>query len=383
VACPGGQNWVEGFEREVHDVTPPVFLNGRFLRQSMTGVQRFSAEIALAISDLVASGEWPETVVLAPRTTGADTNGCAVASYQRLRVREVGRTRGHLWEQAELPSAARAGVLVNLGNTAPMLAGRRQVVVIHDAGVFDTPESYSFAFRTWYKTLQRGLVLTGAQVVTVSQFSKLRIVARLGLDPARVAVIHEGADHILRVPPDPDALERHGLRPRKFALVVSSRVAHKNLEALHEAAAALKRRGMVIAVAGSSNLDVFRDFADSGLDERRLGRVTDAELRVLYDNAACLLFPSRYEGFGLPPVEAMACGCPVLAARGGAVEEICGEGALYFTNGDRRTITETVEQLLDDDRLAAQLRARGRVRAAALRWDASARALGDIVRSIQ
>jgi glycosyltransferase involved in cell wall biosynthesis len=257
------------------------------------------------------------------------------------------------------------------------------VVVIHDAGVFDTPESYSFRFRSWYKTLQRGLVRTGAQVVTVSEFSRQRISAHLGLDPARIAVMYEGADHILRVPPDPGTLERHGLSRGEFALVVGSRVAHKNLEGLREVAAALGRRGMVIAVAGASNAEVFRDVCGHSFAERQLGRVSDAELRMLYENAICLLFPSRYEGFGLPPVEAMACNCPVLAARGGAVEEICGEGALYFVNGDGRAISDAVERLLDEDGLADTLRARGQTRVAALSWDASARTLGEVVRCMQ
>lgn len=364
-------------------MTPSVFLNGRFLSQSVTGVQRFSTEITTAIDRLVAREEWPDTVVLAPRQAASHASAWMPSSYRRLRLRAVGHMQGHLWEQAELPGAARGGILVSLGNTAPVLAGRRQVVVIHDAGVFDTPESYPFRFRAWYKALQRGLVRTGAKVATVSEFSRRRIVARLGLDPENVAVMYEGADHILRVTADGGTLERHGLRPQEFALVVSNRVAHKNHEALREAAAALERRGMVIAVAGASDPNVYRDIPAFGFTERRLNRVTDAELRALYENATCLLFPSRYEGFGLPPVEAMACGCPVLAARGGAVEEICGDGALYFTNGDRRTIIETVERLLDEDGLADSLRARGRARAAALSWDASARALGDVVRRVR
>jgi glycosyltransferase involved in cell wall biosynthesis len=363
-------------------MTPSVFLNGRFLRQPVTGVQRFSAETAAAIDRLVARGGWPETVVLAPRPIEPHASG-RPTPYLRLRLREVGRTRGHIWEQTELPGAARGGILVSLGNTAPVLAGRRQVVVIHDAGVFDTPESYSFRFRTWYKTLQHWLVRTGVQIVTVSEFSRKRITARLGLDPARIAVMYEGSDHILRIPPDMGTLERYGLRRRKFALVVGSRVAHKNLEGLHQAAAALERRDMVIAVAGGSNSDVFRDVLSDRFAERRLGRVSDAELRMLYENAACLLFPSRYEGFGLPPIEAMACDCPVLAARGGAVEEICAEGALYFDNGSGRMISETVERLLEDHGLNDTLRTRGRVRAAALSWDASALTLGNVLQRMQ
>jgi glycosyltransferase involved in cell wall biosynthesis len=362
-------------------MTPSVYINGRFLNQSVTGVQRFSVEITAAIDRLIDRGEWPTSILLAPRRTAPD--GRAIAQYRRLTLREIGRTRGHLWEQAELPGAARGGILVSLGNTAPILCGRRQVVVIHDAGVFDTPESYSPRFRAWYKLLQHGLRRTGARIVTVSRFSRDRIVERLGVDAADVTVICEGADHILRVAPDPATLRRHGLEAGKFALVVSNRVAHKNIAALREAAVALGRRGMVLAVAGDFYPGAFRATGDDGILERRLGRTTDAELRALYESAACLLFPSRYEGFGLPPVEAMACGCPVLAYGGGAVEEICGDSALYFTDCDGPAITATLERLLDEPRLAAALRARGREQVAGLRWDAAALALADVVRHVQ
>jgi len=177
-------NMGQGSRRAAGDVASPapVYLNGRFLRQSMTGVQRFSSEMALAIDSLAAADQWPETIVLAPRPGRSDQDKSA-ASYRNLRLREVGRLNGHLWEQLELPGAARGGILVNLGNTGPLLAGRRQVVVIHDASVFDTPESYSWRFRTWYKGLERGLVWTGTHIVTVSEFSRQRIAARLHIDP--------------------------------------------------------------------------------------------------------------------------------------------------------------------------------------------------------
>jgi glycosyltransferase involved in cell wall biosynthesis len=170
--------------------------------------------------------------------------------------------------------------------------------------------------------LQRGLVLVGAHIVTVSDFSRRRIVARLGLDPARIAVMYEGAEHILRVTADPTTLERHGLLPRKFGLMVSNRVAHKNLETLSEAAAVLERRGMVIAVAGGIDREVFRNIPGIGFAERRLGRVSDAEWRALYENAACLLFPLRYEGFG----PRLPCARRAWRSSGG---DLCGSCPLF------------------------------------------------------
>jgi glycosyltransferase involved in cell wall biosynthesis len=359
-------------------MTASVYLNGRFLSQPVTGVQRFAIEITSAIDGLMAQGQWPRAELLVPARGAA-----APAPFSRLRQRRTGRLSGHLWEQAELPGAARDGILVSLGNTAPVLGGRRQVVVIHDAGVFDTPESYSFRFRALYKTMQRALARTGVAIATVSSFSRARIADRLAIDPAAITVVYEGADHILRAAPDASVLRQHGLRPAEFALVVGTRVAHKNLFALRDATRMLTRRGMTVALAGGSNAEVFQDVADDDGGLRRLGRVSDAALRAVYENAACLLFPSRYEGFGLPPVEAMACLCPVLAARGGAVEEICQNAALYFDNADPRSIVDALERLLDEPGTADDLRARGHARAAALRWDHSARALGDVVARLQ
>jgi glycosyltransferase involved in cell wall biosynthesis len=295
-------------------------------------------------------------------------------------LRRVGRLRGQAWEQAELPFYARGGTLVSLGNTAPVLAGRRQVVVIHDAGVFDTPETYSPRFRAWYKTLWRTLAHSSALIATVSEFSRGRIAARLGIAPQRIRLMREGADHIHRIAADHGILARHGLEPGRFALVVGSRVAHKNLAALGGAANLLAQRGMVLAMAGSIDPVVFQT-GSAGPDGpvRALGRVDDAGLRALYESAACLLFPSRYEGFGLPPVEAIACHCPVLASGAGAVEEICGDAALYFDTTKPASIAAAIGRLLDTPGLADELRARGARRIVPLSWANAARDLTGII----
>jgi len=191
----------------------------------------------------------------------------------------------------------------------------------------------------------------------------------------------EGGEHVLRTPAETEVLARHGLAPRGFALAVGTRAAHKNLGALEKAAALLAARGMVLAVAGAVESGAFRGAADAtGSGVRLLGRVTDGELRALYENALCLVFPSRYEGFGIPPLEAMWCGCPVLASRAGAVPEVCGDAALWFDAEGPATPEAALARLLDEPGLADALRGAGAARAKLYSWDAAAGRLLELLR---
>jgi glycosyltransferase involved in cell wall biosynthesis len=136
-----------------------------------------------------------------------------------------------------------------------------------------------------------------------------------------------------------------------------------------------------LAVAGAADPAVFRAGGGPAADAGRiLGRVTDAELRALYENAICLIFPSRYEGFGLPPLEAMTCGCPLVAAHAGAVPEVCGDAALWFDPLRPETLVEALERLLDEEGLAAGMRDAGLKRAALYTWEKAALALLALIR---
>jgi glycosyltransferase involved in cell wall biosynthesis len=340
-------------------------INARFLTQPTTGVQRFSREVVTALAATTPLR------LLAP--AGAPTQ------FAGLPVEIIGARGGQGWEQLDLPGALRPGeTLVNLGNTAPLRGAARQALVIHDAGVFDTPESYSLAFRSWYRALHLALPRLGTRILTVSEFSRARLAANLRLDPARIGVMPEGGEHILREPAEGAILAKHGLAPRRYVLAVGTRAAHKNLDALREAVALLASRGMTLAVAGAADASVFRNAGDVD-SARALGRVSDAELRALYENALCLVFPSRYEGFGLPPIEAMWCGCPVLAADAGAVPEVCGDAALWFDAEGPRSPAAAIARLLDEPGLAAHLAEAGRARARAYSWPAAAARLLELV----
>lgn len=346
-----------------------IAINGRFLTQGMTGVQRFATEIVAAADALAAAGEWPATRLLHPP-------GARDAGLQAIRTEAVGTRSGQVWEQIDLPRAVGGDLLVNLGNTGPLLRGARQAVVIHDAGAFDTPESYSFAFRTWYRLMQRRLARSGARLLTVSSFSRRRIAAALDVDAATIGVLPESGEHVLRIPADRTILSRHGLDAGRFALVVGNPAAHKNLVALTAAAEVLGRHGLTLAVAGAAEPAVFRAGGGVAANAARvLGRVSDAELRALYESALCLIFPSRYEGFGLPPLEAMSCGCAVIAAEAGAVPEVCGDAALWFDPAQPASLAAALDRLIEEPGLRDGLRAAGAARAAGFTWEGAARAL--------
>lgn len=357
-----------------------LYLNGRFHLQALTGVQRYAAEIAAALDRLLAeTGAERPVVMLSPRGSHR-----VPPSYRLIRHRSFGKLQGHLWEQLELPAATRDGFLVSLGNTGPVLQ-RRQLIVMHDANVYAHPEVYSRTFRSWYKALHRAYAHSSIQLATVSAFSKCEIAHYLGLDAGRIfGPTLEGSDHIMRVEPDRGVLGRHGLIPGRYVLTVGSLATHKNLAALAVTAAELDRRGLILAVVGSGNLAVFSANTTGAPNSARfLGRVSDGQLRALYEDAACFVFPSRHEGFGIPPLEAMACHCPVVAAAAGAVPEACGEAALYCGPDDAAGFAALVGRVIDDPGLNRSLRERGAERAKTMTWEAAARRLLAVIEKVQ
>jgi glycosyltransferase involved in cell wall biosynthesis len=341
-----------------------LFVNGRFFSQPLSGVQRFATEMTHALRRQCAD----QVVVLGP----------AAARRGGAFVRTVGRREGQFWEQFELPRHTASGTLVNLGNTAPLLLSS-QIVVIHDAGVFATPAAYSHRFRLWYKFAQRRFVRGGSCVVAVSEFGRRELVRYLGARAESVGVVSEGADHMSAIVADRGVLDR--VPPGRFVLAVGNLAAHKNLSALSELAARLAARGETIVITGGLAAGAFQRARADQLPRPAcyVGRVSDGELKALYEAAACLVFPSRYEGFGLPAVEAMACGCPVVASRIPGLEETCGDAAIYVDPDAPADIAAQVCALLDDPAREAAMREKARSRARGFTWERAARELTAII----
>lgn len=344
-----------------------VYVNGKFTCQRTTGVQRVAAQLLRALDARPLQRRW---VLLCPP-------GGGLPGLQRIEQRITGGPARplHLWEQAVLPWAARGGLLLNLSGSAPWFA-RRQACLLHDAAVFDHPEAYTPAFVAWYRRLFRRLGHGAQALFTVSAFSQQRLAACLGVPPSRFMVLPNAADHLQGVTPDERVLDRHGLRDARFVLAVASANPTKNLARLVQAYATLPTPDFGLVIVGGGNAQVFAGgaSAEDPPGVVRTGALDDAPLLALYRHAQALVFPSLYEGFGLPPLEAMSQGCPVAAAEAASLPEVCGDAALWFDPMSVPAIAAALQRIVHDAPLRARLVAAGHARAAAWRWaDAAAR----------
>ncbi|HEX3709900.1 MAG TPA: glycosyltransferase family 1 protein [Pseudolabrys sp.] len=354
-------------------LSPRIAINGRFLTQQASGVQRFAAETIKAI-DALLDGDYAalkgRVELLAPR-------GARNFPLRNIPMRRVGFFSGYLWEQLEFPLRARGALLLNLCMLGP-LATRRQIVVVHDATVPALPENFSPRFRAAYNFLIPRLCQRAAMVATVSEFSRREIGKWYGGNVATMPVCFEGGDHITAVQADDRLIERLGLKGRKFFLGVGVDSVNKNIKAVVSAFRKANIPDAMLVLTGAKDARVFGavDLTQSD-GVRVVGFISDGELRALYEHAQALVFPSLYEGFGLPPLEAMTAGCPVIISEQPALAEVCDDAALHCRADDAEQIAQHMRALAADPGLRARLSTAGRARAKRFTWAATGRALLD------
>jgi glycosyltransferase involved in cell wall biosynthesis len=352
-------------------VTLPVAVNGRFLTRQATGVDRFAQELLGAW--LVHRASKDPVKILVPPTPGSTYN-----NDSNFPIESVGFRGGHAWEQLELPFYCREAVLLNLCNSAPLLK-RNQLAVLHDASVMANPSHFSFAYRTWHGVLCRGLMRNAAILATVSKFSASELMRYFGARARGIEIIYESGEHILEVAPDAGILDRLKIRGQRYVLAVGSQTLNKNFRAVIDASTLLGDANVKIVAAGGSNNRVFSGLPIEDPNLILAGYVSNGELRVLYENAECFIFPSLYEGFGLPPLEAMHCGCPTLVSECSAIPEICGDAAVYCDPNDPTDIAKQLRRILDSPSLRDELRGAGFARTKLFTWRRAAEQLDQLL----
>ncbi len=344
----------------------PLIVNGRFLTQRITGVQRYAIEVTRRLKVLR-----PNLRILTP--AGVIHHEIA----RELGAEKVGRLRGHAWEQIELPWHRRGAGLINLCNAAPITVAN-QIVTIHDCAPFAVPEAYSRAFTHWYRFMTRQIGRRARHILTVSRFSAGELSQFLKIDSRKITVIPLGHEHVFASAASYDIIAQHKLGNTAFLLAVGSHSPHKNFASLVTIAQKLQDTNCRFVIVGGADPRVHASDL-TALNERviHVGAVSDAELRALYENAAGYVHPAYYEGFGLPPLEAMALGCPVLTSRAAALPETCGNAASYFDPFDVDDMVKTTQRFLADSDNRAGLAQAGRERAQMFSWDECAQAILD------
>jgi len=298
-------------------------------------------------------------------------------------------------ESTLLPgAAARAGVdlLHSLGTTAPLIAGRPSVVTILDLIYAAFPTTFPPAARIGLRALVGPGARRATRVITISDAVKRDVVTRLRVPADRVDPVLLG--HGMRAPADPTAPDvlraRLGLGDDPVVLCVSAALVHKNLPRLIDAFATLAdgRSGPRLVIVGHHGRErdgLERRITDLGLDGRVVltGWIDDADLEGLYGLAACCAYPSLYEGFGLPVLEAMIRGVPIACSDATSLPEVAGDAALLFDPRDPQAIARAITTLLDDPSHAARLRERGLARAARFTWERCAAGVWETYRRVR
>ncbi|MDD5369267.1 MAG: glycosyltransferase family 1 protein, partial [Anaerolineaceae bacterium] len=334
-------------------------INNRFENHRTTGVERYAHEVARRLPG--------EMHFAAPHRK---TTGWA----------------GHVWEQLVLPGLVGEHLLWSPANSGPLLV-ERQVVTIHDGFVLDHPEWYRKTFHSWYRLILPRLARKAMRIVTSSEYSRQRLVKLLHIPLEKVRVAPGGVDRS-KFFPWPEAQktrfrEALGL-PARYVLFVGSIEPRKNLNRLETAWDRVhgQHADVKLVIAGGSGLSFSGEFKPCLHSIRSLGYQDESRLVGLYAGASAFVLPSLDEGFGLPLLEAMACGTPVVAAAAGAIPEVVGDAALLVDPFDPFDIARGLDTILSEPDLCHELVEKGFSRAAQYSWERSAEVVQQVLAEV-
>lgn len=351
-----------------------IVVNARFLTQKIAGVQRYAMEISAELKKLC-----PEITFLAPRNIIQEE----FAEY--LKVKTCGKLTGHLWEQIELPGyLAKAGnpLLINFSGMAPFFY-KNKLVTIHDLSFLRNPKWFSRKYYYYYKFLYPVSVRNAIKIITSSEFSKSEIVDLLKIDERKIHKISCSISSRFS-----DSASSKAVPPfDNYILAVSSIDPRKNFKNLILSFTMVKTNDdLKLVIIGSENKvfgePQFKKLKDYQRNIIFMGYVPDDKLVNLYRHARLLVYPSLYEGFGIPPLEAMACGCPAVVSDIGSVREVCGDAAYYVNPCDVDDIAKGITEILRNDVLRTKLIQRGYERLKLFDWNESAKELMRLITEI-
>lgn len=310
-----------------------LFINGRFLTQKVTGVQRYAIEIVKALDSIISDSD--DIVLLVPP-------GKLVTELKlsRIGIKQIGRLKNILWEHISFPLYAmnRKSFTLNLCNVAPLISPG--IVCIHDAKIKAKPEYFSKKFLMWYNLLFLNETKRAKKILTVSEFSKREIMKYYRVNENSIAVVPDAWQHYLSVNYSDNALDIYKLEKNEYFFSMCSLEPNKNFKWIAEVAKANKNYTFV--VSGSINSKVFSDGLGFDCPEnmKLLGYISDEEAKTLMRYCKAFLFPTYYEGFGIPPLEALTAGAECIVVSDTDVMHEIFEDSVVFINPEKYCLPE-------------------------------------------
>lgn len=353
-----------------------IYINGRFLLQEQTGVNRFAYELCRALH---SAGK--AFVLLCPY---GDVKTCYDVSM--FRIVHCGKGRSHVWEQLFLPyyfyKISGRKILLNFTGIGP-IAVKRKIMTIHDLAFMVNPRWYSRTYALIYRLLTPLSVATSLKVLTVSNFSKSEIMRLLPIEDDKIEVIYNAVATKFM---DGVCCDENKCVD-KYVLAVSSIDPRKNFDTLLKAFAKIEDSEIKLYIAGGQahiySASIEELSANIPADRIRwLGRVSDNELKGYYHRAQCFIYPSLYEGFGIPPLEAMACGVPTIVSDIPVLREVCGDAALYVNPLKPEDIADKIMLLITDEGMQQRLRVAGLSRVRSFAWEKSAETVYNVIEKL-
>ena len=306
-----------------------IVINGKFCSQTTTGVQRYAHEIVAAMDKIA---EPDIEIILA-----VNKEAKYLPELQNIKIMNIGKLGGVLWEQISLPFFLfkRNALCVNLCNMAPILTPH--IVAIHDVSYKVNKQFFSKKFSLWYNFVFDLIIGRIKEIFTVSQFSKSEICRTYKKDFENITVTYNGWQHMEKISECDTALEKYGLQKNRFFFAMSSLAPNKNFRWI--ALAARNNPEYAFAVSGAVNKKVFGDVFDFEIPKNLifLGYVSDKEAKSLMKNCRAFLFPTFYEGFGIPPLEALSLGAKAVVSDASCMREIFG-GSVYYIDPNEASV---------------------------------------------
>lgn len=349
-----------------------IYINGRFLTHKMDGISRFSLEICKQLKKRNLNFK-----VIIPNWFEYDN----IEGFEVLRF---GNLKSHFWEQIDLLRFLKSvndPMLVNFSGLGPLLYSN-QIISIHDLSFYANKKWFSRSYTFFYSIATPILARNARKILSVSNFSKSEIVKYLKINENKIEVIYNAVADIENTYIDSQISKVvHDVLKHKYILAVSSIDPRKNLQRLIDSFLDLNLSEYKLVLVGKTSSHFNIKLKSNSQDIIFTQFVSDLELSFLYKNCDFFIYPSLYEGFGIPPLEAMKNDAAVVVSDIPSLREVCSDAALYINPYDSESIKNGILNLIKNKELKEELKLKGYIRSRFFKWEDSGKKVFDLIKN--